>query len=108
MEDKEHRQKVALFRFGIISGLINWAVDIRSTIASFFVTDSGEGVLINIFAFDIQTDGCLPVREVIDCAGGGCSTVDRAEDTAGRYANVLFYVLPAAFLLGLVLWRRRR
>lgn len=93
---------------GIISGLVNWALDIENTIAGFFVTPQGDGVLILPFAADIATDGCQPVQEVIDCAGGGCSTVDRPPAAIGRRANLLFYGLPAAFLLGLLLWRRKR
>jgi hypothetical protein len=93
---------------GIISGLVNWALNIQSQIASFFVTPEGEGVLILPFAPDIATDGCQPVQEVIDCAGGGCSTVDRPPAAIGRRANLLFYGLPVAFLLGLMLWRRKR
>ena len=93
---------------GIISSLVNWALSIESTIAGFFVTDEGNGVLILPFAVDIATDGCQPVQEVIDCAGGGCSTVDRPPAAIGRRANLLFYGLPVAFLLGLMLWRRKR
>jgi hypothetical protein len=93
---------------GIISGLVNWALNIENTIAGFFETPEGDGVLILPFAVDIATDGCQPVQEVIDCAGGGCSTVDRPPATIGRRANLLFYGLPVAFLLGLLLWRRKR
>ena len=69
---------------------------------------SGLLSLILPFALDIATDGCQPVQEVIDCAGGGCSTVDRPPAAIGRRANLLFYGLPVAFLLGLMLWRRKR
>jgi hypothetical protein len=93
---------------GIITSLVNWALSIESTIAGFFVTDEGNGVLILPFALDIASDGCQPVQEVIDCAGGGCSTVDRPPAAIGRRANLLFYGLPVAFLLGLMLWRRKR
>lgn len=93
---------------GIISGLVNWALNIQSQIASFFVTPEGEGVLILPFALDIASDGCLPVQEVTDCAGGGCSTVNRQAGAVGRGANLLFYGLPVAFLAGLLLWRRKR
>ena len=93
---------------GIISSLVDWALSIESTIAGFFATDEGNGVLILPFALDIATDGCQPVQEVIDCVGGGCSTVDRPPAAIGRRANLLFYGLPVAFLLGLMLWRRKR
>lgn len=93
---------------GLITGLVNWALNIESTIASFFVTSEGEGVLILPFALDIASDGCLPVQEVIDCTGGGCSTVNRPSVAIGRSANLLFYGLPVAFLLGLLFWRRKR
>jgi hypothetical protein len=93
---------------GLVTGLINWALDIETAIASFFVTQEGEGVLILPFTLDIATDGCQPVREVIDCAGGGCSTVDRPLAAIGRSANLVFYGLPVALLLGILLWRRRR
>jgi hypothetical protein len=93
---------------GLISSLVNWALNIESQIASFFVTPGGGGVLILPFALDIASDGCLPVQEVIDCAGGGCSTVDRPPAAIGRRANLLFYGLPLAFLAGLLFWRKRR
>ena len=93
---------------GLITGLIDWALNIESTIASFFVTPDGQGVLILPFALDIASDGCLPVQEVIDCAGGGCSTVNRPSAAIGRSANLVFYGLPVAFLLGLLVWRRKR
>ena len=83
-------------------------LNIESIIESFFVTPEGEGVLILPFAADIASDGCLPVQEVTDCAGGGCSTVNRQAGAIGRGANLLFYGLPVAFLLGLLLWRRKR
>jgi hypothetical protein len=92
----------------LITGLINWIVDIENTIADFFETPDGQGVLVLPFAFDIYTDGCLPPREVIDCIAGGCSTVERPKGRIGRGANLVFYVLPVAFLLGISLWSRRR
>jgi len=93
---------------GIISGLLDWALDIENTIASFFETPEGGGVLILPFAVDIATDGCMPAQPVLDCIAGGCSTVERPTARIGRSANMLFYGLPAAFLLGLVFWRRKR
>ncbi len=93
---------------GIISSLVNWALNIESTIASFFETPEGEGVLILPFGLDIATDGCLPAQPVLDCIAGGCSTVERPESRIHRSANMLFYALPVAFLLGLLLLRRRR
>ena len=93
---------------GIISSLVNWALNIESMIAGFFETPEGNGVLIVPFALDIATDGCQPVQEVIDCAGGGCTTVNQQAGGAGRSANLLFYALPVAFLLGFILYRRKR
>ncbi len=93
---------------GIISGLVNWALNIESIIAGFFETPGGDGVLILPFAVDIATDGCQPVQEVIDCAAGGCTTVNPQAGGIDRSANLLFYALPVAFLLGFVLWRRKR
>jgi|GEM_PF-2709891 len=93
---------------GILSGLVNWALNIENTIAGFFETPEGDGVLILPFALDIASDGCAPVQEVVDCAGGGCSTVNRQVGGFGRSANLLFYGLPILFLLGLMMWRRRR
>ena len=68
----------------------------------------GMGLLILAFAADIASDGCLPVQQVTDCTGGGCSTVERKTAGLDRSANLIFYGLPVAFLLGLLLWRRRR
>ena len=93
---------------GIISGLVNWALNIEKIIASFFETPGGDGVLILPFALDIATDGCQPVQEVIDCAAGGCTTVNPQASGIDRSANLLFYALPVAFLLGFMLWRRKR
>jgi hypothetical protein len=93
---------------GIISSLVNWVLNIESIIAGFFVTPQGDGVLILPFSADIASDGCLPVQEVVDCAGGGCSTVDAQAGALGRSANLLFYGLPVVLLLGLLLWRKRR
>lgn len=93
---------------GLISGLIDWALDIENTIASFFETPEGDGVLILPFALDIATDGCLPAQPVLDCIAGGCSTVERPTDRIRRSANMLFYALPVAFLVGLVFWRKKR
>ena len=93
---------------GIITSLVDWALNIENTIAGFFETPDGQGVLILPFALDIATDGCLPAQPVLDCIAGGCSTVERPESRIHRSANMLFYGLPAALLLGLVLRRRRR
>jgi hypothetical protein len=92
---------------GIISSLVDWALDIENTMASFFETPEGNGVLILPFAVDIASDGCMPVQEVIDCAGGGCTTVNPQVGGIGRSANLLFYALPVAFLLGIMVWRRK-
>jgi hypothetical protein len=91
-----------------ISSLVNWALNIETTIASFFETPDGEGVLILPFGLDIATDGCMPAQPVLDCMGGGCSTVERPDSRIHRSANMLFYGLPAALLLGLLLRRSRR
>jgi len=88
--------------------VLDWALDIEDTIASFFETPEGGGLLILPFAVDIATDGCLPARPVLDCIAGGCSTVERPTDRIRRGTNMLFYGLPVAFLLGLVFWRRQR
>ncbi len=93
---------------GLVSGIVNWALNIEAAIADFFVTPDGQGVLILPFAADIVSDGCLPVQQVADCTGGGCSIVDRQAGALGRGANLLFYGLPVAFLAGLLLWRRKR
>jgi hypothetical protein len=93
---------------GIISGIVNWALDIENTIAGFFETPEGGGVLILPFAVDIATDGCLPAQPVLDCVAGGCSTLERPKGRIDRSANMLFYALPALFVLGLVFWRRKR
>jgi hypothetical protein len=93
---------------GIIRDLVDWALNIENTIAGFFETSEGDGVLILPFALDIASDGCAPVQDVTDCTGGGCSTVNRQVGGVGRSANLLFYGLPIAFLLGLMIWRRKR
>jgi hypothetical protein len=93
---------------GIISGIVNWVLNIENTIAGFFETQEGDGVLILPFGLDIAADGCLPVQPVLDCIAGGCSTVERPTGRIDRSASILFYGLPVAFLIGLLLWRRRR
>jgi hypothetical protein len=60
---------------GIISGLLNWALNIENTIAGFFETPEGDGVLILRFALDIASDGCVPVQasaEVRTFCSTGC------------------------------------
>jgi len=42
---------------GIISGLINWALDIRSTIASFFVRNPAEGIAEGVGVLFCSVDG---------------------------------------------------
>jgi hypothetical protein len=88
---------------GIISSILDWFGFIDDTVEDFFQ----DGALINAFAQDIKNNGCVPVPEVISCRTAGCSTVNQPREVMGRSANVVFYTLPVALLLGLIVWRRK-
>ena len=92
----------------LISGLVNWLVEVTGMIRNFFVNAQGEGILINAFSRDIRFDGCLPAQPVLDCRGTGCSTVEQPRHNLSRTVNLFFYALPVVILCGLILLRRKR
>jgi hypothetical protein len=64
-------------------------------------------MLIELISFDIQYDGIRPPHEVMNCTGAVCASVPHSPDTQGRAGSLVFFVLPAAILVGLILWCRR-
>lgn len=93
---------------GVITGLVNWAVDLSAKIRSFFVETTGQGILINALGFDIENDGRMPVQPVLDCLNTGCSTAGKTRHSDIRSFNLVFCALPVGILLGLILWSKRR
>lgn len=94
------------FLNSIISGIVGLFVP--DVIESFFVTDDGQGVLINAFSSDIKNNGCMPDQAVLTCMQAACSVVDQPRHSTAKSLNALFYLLPVGFMVGLILWRRRR
>ncbi len=93
---------------GIISGMVNWLVDLLDLVEKFFVNSDGEGMLINTFSKDIKQDGCAPAPAVKECRGGACSISTKPDVSARQGGSLLLYSLPILVTTGLILWRRRR
>ena len=70
--------------------------------------ETGKGMFIEKIRGDIEYDGLLPPPEVLNCAGAACSSVSPAPNVEGRPGRLALYCLPAAILIGVILWRRRK
>lgn len=70
--------------------------------------ETGKGVMIELISFDIRYDGVRPPHEVMNCTGAACSSLPHSSDPQGRAGSLVFYTLPTAILVGVILWRRRQ
>ncbi len=109
-----------LFSFfgDMMDGMINSMSGMMADIfLGMFMDDETGPLLLNIFHLDITKDYFLvfPILdppEVVDCitetgCGGGASTTWHPKSTAHQSASVIFYMLPAVVLFGLILWWRK-
>jgi len=57
-----------------------------------------------------QENGCSPPPELLECRGVGCSTAPKnvSRQSSSRAVSVALYILPAAVLFGLIIWRRKK
>jgi hypothetical protein len=84
--------------------LDNMAGDIHEVV---FDEEAGKGMLIELISFDIKYDGVRPPHEVMNCTGASCSSASPAPEIRGGLGSLALYALPAATLVGALLWRRR-
>jgi hypothetical protein len=100
----------------LIDNIVSWLANIFMPAFSGLILDdledkNGMGLLIKVFHFDIVRDGggCTPIPEVTACKGGvGCATIAQPGRTVSRRANFLWYGLPIALMVGLIVWRRKK
>lgn len=108
--------------FGIIRGIVNGINDLVHNLMRLLMLDNiaddiyelvvdedtGDGMLIELISFDIVYDGVRPPHEVMTCTGAVCSSLPHSPEPQGRAGSLVFFVLPAAVLVGVILWYRRR
>ncbi len=108
--------------FGIIRGIVHGINDLVDDLMQSMLLDNtaddiyellvdaetGKGEIIDLISYDIEYDGVRPPEEAMNCMGAACSTVPHGGDMQGRPGRLVLFGLPAAILIGAVLWRRRR